>query len=114
MAKQPIHDEDDMEDVTLPTVKAEPNPASPQHSTPTRSKELMEIWLEDHPDIPPTGLYVGHNGDGYRIPKGQWVRIPKFLKGVLDDAIVSSPVINPETGQPETWIDKRKYNYQTR
>jgi hypothetical protein len=114
MAKKPLanNEDDDMDDVELPTVKAEPNSAGVQTKAPKDMQETVSIILEDNDDIPPTGLYVAMNGDGYRIPKGSPCRIPKFLKQVLDDATVSVPVTDPNTGQVIEWRNKQKYAYR--
>lgn len=113
MAKKPVQqEEDDMEGVELPTVKAEPSSAPEQTKTPANMRETIEIILEDNDDIPPTGLFVSLNGDAYRIPKGTPCRIPKFLKQILDDAIVDVPVVDPNTGQTLEWRKKQKYAYR--
>jgi hypothetical protein len=53
----------------------------------------VTIVLEDSADIPPTGLFVGHNGTSYIIKTGEVVSVPAGVMGILRDAIVMKPVL---------------------
>jgi hypothetical protein len=70
------------------------------------------VVLEENEDIPPTGLYVGHNGTGYLIRSGEPVRVPEHVLHVLDDAIMDAPVINPADRKVMGYRPRRRYNYR--
>ena len=74
--------------------------------------ERIWIMLEENDDIPPTGLFIGHNGTGYLLRAGEPVPVPAHLLNVLDDAIASYPVTNPATGQVSGYRERRRYNYR--
>jgi hypothetical protein len=70
------------------------------------------IMLDDNDDIPPTGLFLGHNGTGYMIQTGVPVCVPNHILGVLDDAIMSAPIIDPKTRQIMGYRDRPRYTYR--
>lgn len=70
------------------------------------------ILLEENDDIPPTGLFVGHNGTGYIIQTGVPVQVPVHILEILDNAIMSAPVLDPNTKRVAGWRERRRYNYR--
>lgn len=70
------------------------------------------IILEESDDIPPTGLFVSHNGNPYLIRTGEPVEVPDFLLGILDDAIQSRPVTDPRTNKVIGHRDQMRYSYR--
>ena len=72
----------------------------------------VKIWLEESDDIPPTGLPLGHNGTAYVIKPGEAVEIPAFLLEILDNAVMASAVLDPQTRQVVGWRDRLRYPYR--
>jgi hypothetical protein len=72
------------------------------------------VWivLDDNDDIPPTGLFLGHNGTGYIIQTGVPVPVPEFILGILDDAVMAAPLIDPKTLQVKGYRPRPRYTYR--
>lgn len=83
----------------------------PRAATVTGPKKVR-IRLEDSPEIPPTGLFLGHNGIGYVIEAGKEVDVPEFLLEILDNAVMSVPVMDPNTQQVVDYRNRLRYPYQ--
>lgn len=74
--------------------------------------ETVTIILEEGENVPPTGLPVSHNGTAYIIKPGIEVTIPVFLLEILDHAVMSSPVVDPNSQQVIGYRDRLRYPYR--
>lgn len=74
--------------------------------------EKTWIILEENNDIPPTGLPISHNGNPYIIKPGEPVEVPNFLIEILNHAVQSGPVVNPQTGQVTGYRDRQRFPYR--
>jgi len=87
-------------------------PKGKAKAAPVGLPETVKIILEENDSIPPTGLFVGHNGRGYLIRPGETVNIPSGVKEILDHAITSAPQIDPSTRRVIGYRDRQKYPYR--
>lgn len=74
--------------------------------------KLTRIILEENDDIPPTGLFVQHNGRPFVIKPGEPVDVPNEIISILNDAVISTPVKDPTTLQVIGHRDRMKYPYR--
>lgn len=72
----------------------------------------VRIVLEENDDIPPTGLFVGHNGRGYMIRTGEPVDVPQAVLEILDNATTMVPQTDPQTRQVVGWRPRMRYAYR--
>jgi hypothetical protein len=69
-----------------------------------------KIILQKNDDIPPSGLFIGHNGTGYQLKPSKAVEVPDFLLDVLDNAVVKKPVMG-ENGLISRYEDSPRFPY---
>jgi hypothetical protein len=70
------------------------------------------VILDDNDDIPPTGLFVGHNGTGFLIQTGIPVNVPNHVLQILDDAVMDAPIINPHDKKVMGYRPRPRYTYR--
>jgi hypothetical protein len=74
--------------------------------------DTVKIVLEENDDIPPTGLFLGHNGKGFLIRPGEPVDVPRHILDILDNAVMSTPQTDPTTRQVIGHRDRMRYPYR--
>ena len=90
----------------------------PAKEAPAKIKQVkkpsgkVKIILEENDDIPPTGLFVGVNGNGYLIRAGAEVEVPESVVDVLRNAITSMPTLDPQSGQVVGYRDRMRYPFR--
>ena len=89
-----------------------PEPIVVQKKPPVGMPDTVKIILEESEHIPPTGLFLGHNGDSFILMPGVPANIPRKLLTVLDDAVMSSPITEPGTQNVIGYRDRMKYPYR--
>lgn len=72
----------------------------------------VRIILEENDEIPPTGQFFGVNGKSYILRPGEEADVPPELISVLNDAITSTPVIDPSTNQVVSYRPKLRFPYR--
>lgn len=83
-----------------------------QKKAPVGLPATIRIILEENEVIPPTGLFISHNGHAYMIKPGEPVNIPVELKEILDNAVISTPQLDTATGQVLSYRDRMRYPYR--
>lgn len=95
----------------VPKVRAKaPKPVA--KTAPVGMPELTKIILEENDAIPPTGLFVSHNGRSYLLMTGVEMDVPDGVLGILNDAIMSMPVIDPNNRKVIGFRDRMRYPYR--
>lgn len=92
-------------------------PAAPRANTKTVKKpaegmpKYQRINLDENESIPPTGLFIGHNGKGYLLRAGEEANVPTEVIQILRDAIVSIPQTDG-SGTVIGYRDRPKYPFR--
>lgn len=79
---------------------------------PVGMPERTWILLEDNDDIPPTGLFLGHNGNSFLLVPGEPVLVPNFLLEILDHAVLSVPVTDNRTKRVVGHRERMRFPYR--
>jgi hypothetical protein len=74
-------------------------------------KKRVWIILQDNEQIPPTGLFVGHNGRGFMIKANVAVEVPVELIEILNNAIYDAPLVDQQTKQIIGYTPRLRFPY---
>lgn len=100
-------------DVKPAPKKAAAKPAAKKATTTSPAKKpRTKIVLEENDNIPPSGLFIGHNGKGYLLKPGEEASVPDEVLNILKDAIISVPVVDPRTSQVVGYRNRMRYPYR--
>lgn len=79
-----------------------------------KAADADRVWivLEENPDIPPTGLFLSHNGDSVMIVAGEPVFVHKKYIEILDQAETSVPHIDPSTQKVLSHRKRLRFPYR--
>jgi hypothetical protein len=106
-----IPDTEEGDGTTSAETKPAPKKAASKRTTKPKD-DRVEIILEENDDIPPTGLFLGLNGRGYLLSPGEKAKVPVGIVEVLENAITSTPVLDPQTKQVIGYRDRMKYPFR--
>ncbi len=70
------------------------------------------IVLEENDDIPPTGLFVSHNGNPFLLTTGEPIHVPDNIIELLDQAVTSSPQVDPSNRRVVGYRDRSRFPYR--
>lgn len=90
------------------TKKAAPKAAAKSGK---QAVKRIRIILAKNDDVPPSGLFIGHNGTGYQLKPGKPADVPEFLLDVLDNAVVKRPIVS-DNGRITGYEDSPRFPYQ--
>lgn len=96
-------------EVEKPAAKKKP---APRKRATKPKDDRVEIILEENDDIPPTGLFLGLNGRGFMLRPGEKVKVPPGIVDILEHAVMSAPVVDPQTKQVIGYRDRLKYPFR--
>ncbi len=91
-----------------PPAAAAPPPQAPSDT----QNQTVRVMIEENDAIPPTGLFLSHNGRSFMLLPGVPLDLPRFLLEILDHAIESVPQVDPQTKQVIGYRDKLRYPYR--
>lgn len=87
-----------------------PTPKAVKAAAPV--KTTTRIILEENDNIPPTGQFFGINGRSYILRAGIECEVPQGIIDVLNNAVHSTPIIDPDTRQVVGYRNSMRYPYR--
>ena len=81
-------------------------------TAPVGMPKTVRIILEEGENMPPTGQPVSLNGKAYIIRPGVPVDVPIGILEILDNAIASKPILDPQTMKIVGHRDVHRFPYR--
>lgn len=87
---------------------------SPREKIPagTKTARRIRIVLEENSDISPTGLFIQINGRPYILQPAMEADVPPEVVNVLNDAVMSTPVVDPLTQRVTGFRSRLRFPYR--
>lgn len=77
-----------------------------------KAKHTTRIVLEDNPNIPPTGQFIGVNGKGWLLRAGEEADVPQCILETLDNAIEFVAAKNSDGQLTGVNVERRRFSYR--
>lgn len=74
--------------------------------------KTTRIIVDQTEAIPPSGLFLGHNGRTFMIQPGVEVDVPNFLIDLLNDAVMTQSITDPETHRVVGHRNRLRFPYR--
>lgn len=75
---------------------------------------MVLIILEKNENIPPTGQFFGANGMGTMLRPGVEAWVKPSIINILESAVMSTPVVDPNTLQITGYEDRLRFPFRIR
>jgi hypothetical protein len=79
---------------------------------PVQAVKRFRIILEEDSAIPPTGLFISANGRPYLLMAGVEAQVPQEVLSVLNDAVISVPIIDPQSQRVTGYRSRLRFPYR--
>lgn len=89
--------------------RARPVPVEPSQSG---APKFYRVVMDDVDGYSPGGQFFGINGRAWMLQGGRTYVIPEALKTVLDQALESVAVLNPDTRRIEGYRNRLRFPYR--
>jgi hypothetical protein len=76
------------------------------------TERRVRIVLEENEGIPPSGQFFGINGVGYMLKPGMEADVPLAIVDILNNAIISKPIVDPDTKQVTGFKPRLRFPYR--
>jgi hypothetical protein len=104
--------EDDAVMQLEPPLIATPAAVKPVQGPIAKYNRRVEIVLEDNDQIPPTGQFFGHDGNGFMLRAGVPVIVPIEIVDILNNAVYSAPEVDQNTRQVVGYKPRLRFPYR--
>ena len=81
-------------------------------ATPVSKPKTTRIILEENDNISPSGQFFQLNGVAYMLKPGVEVDVPEGIIEILEHAVESKPVIDPQTRQVTGYRDRLRFPFR--
>jgi len=85
---------------------------APVASPPVQTAKRFKVILEEDTGIPPTGLFISANGRPYLLMAGVEAQVPQEVISVLNDAVISVPIIDPQSQRVTGYRQRLRFPYR--